>query len=165
MNINLTKLITNISNEILIDDEVELDKSYLENTDIKDISKIKVKGSIRPFENNFEVSINIKCTLTLICSISLKDVKYDVNINVNEIIGENSEDVELEENNKIINNCIDLIPIMWQNIILEVPLKVISPDVDVKNIQGDGWKFITEEEVNSKDIDPRLEKLKEFLNE
>ena len=75
MNINLTKLITNISNEILIDDEVELDKSYLENTDSKDISKIKVKGSIRPFENNFEVSINIKCTLTLICSISLKDVK------------------------------------------------------------------------------------------
>ena len=42
-------------------------------------------------------------------------------------------------------------------------MKVISPDVDVKNIEGDGWKFITEEEVNSQDIDPRLEKLKDFL--
>ena len=165
MIINLTKLITNLSNEILIDDEVEIDKSYLENTDIKDISKISVKGSIKPFENNYELSINIKCTLTLICSISLKDVKYDVNIDVNEIIGEDNEDIQLEENNKIINNCIDLIPIMWQNIILEVPLKVISPDVNPKNIKGDGWKFITEEEVNNKDIDPRLEKLKDFLNE
>ena len=165
MIINLTKLITNLSKELLIDDEIDIDKSYLENTDIKDISKVKVKGKIVPFQNNFEISLNIKCTLTLICSISLKDVKYDININVNETIGEDSEDTELEENNKIINNSIDLIPIIWQNIILEVPLKVVSPDVDVKNIQGDGWKFITEEEVNSKDIDPRLEKLKDFLNE
>ena len=165
MFINLTKLITNLSNEILIDEEVQIDKKYLENTDIKDISSVKVKGTIVPFESNYEVNVNIKCTLTLVCSISLKDVKYDIDINANEIIGDNNEDVEFEENNKIINNSIDLIPIIWQNILLEVPLKVISPDVSAKNLQGDGWKFVTEEEVESKDIDPRLEKLKSFLNE
>ena len=165
MLINLSKLITNISDEITFNDEVEIDKSYLENTDIKDISKVKVEGSIRPYENNFELNMNIKCTLTLICSISLKDVKYDININVNEIIGESTDEVEIEENNKIINNTIDLIPIIWQNIILEVPLKVISPDVKRENLEGDGWKFITEEKVDNKDIDPRLEKLKDFLNE
>ena len=163
MIINLTKLLTNISNEIIIDDEVEIDKSYLKNTDIKDISKIKISGSIKPYESNYELFLNIKCTLTLVCSISLKDVKKDINIDINEIIGTNSEYIELEENNKIINNTIDLIPIIWQNIILEVPLKVISPDVKSKNIEGDGWKFITDEEVKNKDIDPRLEKLKEFL--
>ena len=163
MIINLTKLLTNITDEIIIDEEVDIDKSYLNNTDIKDISKVKVEGTIRPYQTSYELSINIKCTLTLICSISLKDVKKDIDISVNEIIGEETEDFEYEENNKIINNTIDLIPIIWQNIILEVPLKVISPDVDVKNIQGDGWKFITEEEVNSQDIDPRLEKLKDFL--
>ncbi len=165
MIINLTKLITNLSKEILIDEVINLDKSYLDNTDIRDISEIYVKGNIKPIENNFELNLNVKCTLTLICSISLKDVKYDINININDIIGEENEYTDLEENNKIINNTIDLIPIIWQNIILEVPLKVISPDIDVKNIQGDGWKFITEEEVNNKDIDPRLEKLKDFLNE
>ena len=165
MLINLTKLITNISKEILIDDEVQIDKSYLENTDIKDISKVKIKGNIVPSTENFELNLNIKCTLTLICSISLKDVKYDIDININEVIGEESNGIEIEENNKIINNSIDLIPIIWQNIILEVPLKVISPDIDPKNIEGDGWRFITDEKVNNKDIDPRLEKLKEFLNE
>ena len=165
MLINLSKLITNLSNEILFDDEVEIDKSYLENTDIKDISKVKVNGSIKPYESNFEINMNIKCTLTLICSISLKDVKYNIDINVNEVIGESNDDVEFEENNKIINNTIDLIPIIWQNIILEVPLKVISPDIKVENLEGDGWKFITDEKVISKDIDPRLEKLKDFLNE
>lgn len=165
MIINLTKLITNLSNEILIDDEVTIDESYLKNTDVKDISKVKINGKIKPYENNFELILNIKCTLTLVCSISLKDVKYDITIDINEIIGDNNEDMEIEENNKIINNSIDLIPIIWQNILLEVPLKVISPDVEVKNLQGDGWKFITEEEVSNKDIDPRLEKLKSFLNE
>ena len=78
---------------------------------------------------------------------------------------ENIGDDILEENNKIINNSIDLIPIIWQNIILEVPLKVVSPDIEVKNINGDGWRFITDEEVVEKEIDPRLEKLKEFLGE
>ena len=165
MIINLTKLITNLTNEILIDDIVELDKKYLENTDIKDISKISVKGNIKPYNGIFEVNLNVKCTLTLICSISLKDVKYDINININETIGDENDDIDLEENNKIINNTIDLIPIIWQNILLEVPLKVISPDVKPENIKGDGWKFITEEKVDEEDIDPRLEKLKSFLNE
>ena len=165
MLINLSKLITNISDEITFNDEVEIDKSYLENTDIRDISKVKVEGSIRPYENNFELDMNIKCTLTLICSISLKDVKYDVDIDVNEVIGESTDEVEIEENNKIINNTIDLIPIIWQNIILEVPLKVISPDVKPENLQGDGWRFITDEEVSNNGIGPIGEKLKEFFNE
>ena len=88
MIINLTKLLTNITDEIIIDDEVEIDKSYLENTDIKDISKVKINGTIRPYQTSYEIFLNIKCTLTLVCSISLKDVKKDINISVNEIIGE-----------------------------------------------------------------------------
>ena len=73
--------------------------------------------------------------------------------------------IYLEEYVKIIQNSIDILPIIWQNIILEVPLKVVSPDIEVKNINGDGWRFITDEEVVEKEIDPRLEKLKEFLGE
>ena len=165
MIINLTKLITNLCDEISFDENININKDYLNGTDIKDISSIKVRGSIIPSEEVFELNMNIKCTLTLVCSISLKDVKYDIDIDVNDLIGESNEYVEIEENNKIINNTIDLIPIIWQNIILEVPLKVISPDVKIENLQGDGWKFVTDEKVDNKDIDPRLEKLKDFLNE
>ena len=165
MIINLTKLITKLTDEILIDDEIDIDKEYLKNTDIKDISKVKIKGNIKEFEGEYNLNLNIKCTLTLVCSISLKDVKYDINIDINEVISDNNESIDIEENNKIINNTIDLIPIIWQNIILEVPLKVISDDVKVENISGDGWRFITDEKVVKKDIDPRLEKLKEFLDE
>lgn len=164
MNINLTKLITGLVDEIDIDNTINIPKELLKGTDINDISKVKVNGVIVSHDNNnFEISLNIKCNLVLTCNISLKKVDYAIDIEINEIIGENDEN--LEENNKIINNTIDLIPIIWQNIILEVPLKVVSEDVTVENISGDGWRFITDEEDIKKEIDSRLEGLKKFLDE
>jgi len=162
MNIDLTKLLYSQTDKILIDDTVVIPKEYLENSDIKNISEVKVTGEITSDEVETVINLNIKCDLTLICSVSLKDVKYPVDINIEEIIGENDEN--LEDFDKIINNSIDLLPIIWQNILLEVPIRVVSPDVKEENIYGDGWKFITKEEEN-KEIDPRLSKLKDFLSE
>ena len=162
MNIDLTKLLYSQTDKILIDDTVVIPKEYLENSDIKDISEVKVTGEITSDEVETVINLNIKCDLTLICSVSLKDVKYPVDINIEEIIGENDEN--LEDFDKIINNSIDLLPIIWQNILLEVPIRVVSPDVKEENIYGDGWKFITKEE-EKKEIDPRLSKLKDFLSE
>ena len=163
MLIDLAKLINGTSNSIAIDNDINIDKSYLEGSDVKDISTIHVTGDIRPFNDNFEVNLNIKCTLVLIGSISLNDVNYDIDIEISEIIGENS--VKFEENNKIINNSIDLIPIIWQNIILEVPLKVIDPNFEAKNINGDGWRFVTEEKDIKSENSQFKEKLEQFLSE
>ena len=44
-------------------------------------------------------------------------------------------------------------------------MKVVSPDVKEENVYGDGWKFITNEEEEDKEIDPRLSKLKDLLDE
>ena len=162
MIIDLTKLMYSQVDEISIDNEIDIPKEYLEGTEIKDISKVKVNGIITENGESFDINLNIKCNLTLICSISLKDVNYPVDINIDEMISDQSE---LEEDfYKIINNSIDLLPIIWQNILVEVPIKVVSPDIEEKNIYGDGWKFVTTEEEN-KEIDPRLSKLKDFLSE
>ena len=159
MNINLVKLLNNLEDEIIIDEEIEIPKEYL-NDDIKDISKVKVKGNITSDGYMIEANLNIKCDLTLTCSVSLKDVKYPIDIDINEEISDDSE----EEFDKILNNSIDLLPIIWQNILVEIPMKVVSPDLKEENIYGDGWKFITDEE-EKEEIDPRLSKLKDFLSE
>ena len=159
MNINLVKLLNNLEDEIIIDEEIEIPKEYL-NDDIKDISKVKVKGNITSDGYMIEANLNIKCDLTLTCSVSLKDVKYPIDIDINEEISDDSE----EKFDKILNNSIDLLPIIWQNILVEIPMKVVSPDLKEENIYGDGWKFITEEE-EKEEIDPRLSKLKDFLSE
>ena len=158
MNINLSKLLCNQTDEIVINEEIDIPKEYL-NDDIRDISKVSVNGSITNDGYMLSLRLNIKCVLTLICSISLKDVKYDVDTSIEEEISE-----ENDENMKILNNSIDLLPIIWQNILMEIPIKVVSPDIEEKNIYGDGWKFITDEEED-KEIDPRLSKLKDFLDE
>ena len=158
MNINLSKLLCNQTDEIVINEEIDIPKEYL-NDDIRDISKVSVNGSITNDGYMLSLRLNIKCVLTLICSISLKDVKYDVDTSIEEEISE-----ENDENMKILNNSIDLLPIIWQNILMEIPIKVVSPDIEEKNIYGDGWKFITDEE-EEKEIDPRLSKLKDYLDE
>ena len=158
MNIDLSKLLYNQTDEIVIDGVIDIPKEYL-TKDIKDISEVAVNGNITNDGYMLSLNLNIKCTLTLICSISLKDVKYDVNLDIEEEISEDSD-----ENMKILNNSIDLLPIIWQNILMEIPIKVVSPDIEEKNIYGDGWKFITDEEEDN-EIDPRLSKLKDFLDE
>ena len=160
MNINLLSLLNNQVDEIVINDTIDIPKEYL-NDDIKDISKVKVNGKITYNDYLIEANLNISCTLTLICSVSLKDVIYPINIEVNEEISDESD----EDFNKILNNSIDLLPIIWQNILMEIPMKVVSPDIKDENIYGDGWKLITNEEEEEKEIDPRLSKLKDFLSE
>lgn len=158
MNIDLSKLLYNQLDEIVINEEIDIPKEYL-NNDIKDISKVSVNGSITNDGYMLSLNLNIKCTLTLVCSISLKDVKYEINTDTFEEISEDND-----ENMKILNNSIDLLPIIWQNILMEIPIKVVSPDIEEKNIYGDGWKFITDEEEDN-EIDPRLSKLKDYLDE
>ena len=50
-----------------------------------------------------------------------------------------------EEYVKIMQNNIDIISIIWQNIVLEIPLRVVSEDIDDSLTSGDGWKLIREE--------------------
>ena len=159
MNINLSKLLNHQVDEIVIDEIINIPKDYL-NDDIKDISEVKVTGNITNNDYLIELNLNISCNLTLICSVSLKDVDFPINISVNEELSEEDD----EEFNKILNNSIDLLPIIWQNILMEIPIKVVSPDLKEENVYGDGWKFITNEEED-KEIDPRVSKLKDLLDE
>ena len=160
--IDITELLTSQVDSILIDEIITIPSEYLENTEIRKISDVIVKGKVYYEDLEYQVSLNIKCDLVLPCSVSLKDVDYKIDININEISSEDDEKVE--KNDKIVNNCIDLLSIVWQNILVEIPLRVVSPDVKEENIYKDGWKFITNEEENE-EIDPRLSKLKDFLGE
>lgn len=159
MNIDLSKLLYNQTDEIEVNDEIDIPKEYL-NDDIKEVSKVKVTGKITDNDYIMSVKLNIKCNLTLVCSVSLKDVNYPIDINIDEEISDDGE----ENFNKILNNSIDLLPIIWQNILMEIPIRIVSPDIKDENIYGDGWKYISNEE-ESKEIDPRLSKLKDYLSE
>ena len=87
-------------------------------------------------------------------SISLDNVEYPFSIDIDENIEENLEKAE---------NSIDILPILWQNIVLEVPLRFTKVN-DLSKYNGDGWKLISEEEASSTSNNPFLE-LKEKYKE
>lgn len=159
MKIDLTKLIFNNLHRIPVQGEVIIPSEMLENTDIRRISPVKVNGFVSNNEENYELDINITGEMVLPCCRTLKDVNYPFDIHIDEIIDENNDN-SLE----IIQNSLEIFPIVWQNILVDVPLRVLAPDAKDEPIKGDGWRLITEE-TNEEKVDPRLAKLKDYIKE
>jgi len=163
MKIDLSNISYNDSSNAIIDDVIKFDKEYYQNTDIRSLSDIKVTGSIDSNgDKTYDVKLNISGQMILPCAITLADVEYPFNIEIDEIIDPNDE--ESEDYLKIINNTLDIMPIIWQNIVVEIPMKVVSPNLDNAKLEGDGWKLLTEEE-KMKELDPRFDKLRDLLDD
>lgn len=159
MQIDLTKLIYNNLYKIPVEGEVIVPEEMLIGTEIRRITTVKVNGFISNNEEEYELDIKITGTMTLPCARTLKDVEYPFDIDINEIIGENNEN-SLE----IIQNRLEIFPIIWQYILVDVPLRVLAPDAKEQSLEGDGWRLITEDDKKEV-IDPRLAKLKDYIKE
>ena len=140
--LDLTKLQNRSVNELNYSDTITIDKSMYENTDIRNLSDVKVNAHIkRVTDSSYNMSLIIDGVMTLPCSVTLKDVLYPFHIETEVKIS--NDDENLEEYVKIIQNSIDILPIIWQNITLEIPLKVVSDDVSDTPTSGDGWKLVS----------------------
>ena len=82
---DITKLLNFSTDEIIIDEVIKIPEEYLTNTDIRRISDVITKGKVYFSENEYQIDLSINCKLVLPCSISLKDVDYEINTSFNEI--------------------------------------------------------------------------------
>ena len=159
MKIDLSKIIYNNAYKVPIEGEIIIPDEMLIKTDIRRISPVKVIGYVYNNEEELELDINITGTMILPCARTLKDVKYPFDIKINDVIGQNSEN-SLEIN----QNTLDIFSIVWQNILVDIPLRVLAPDAKEEPLEGDGWRLITDED-KKEEIDPRLAKLKDYIKE
>ena len=91
-------------------------------------------------------------------SISLELIPYEFNIVIEENLDKIEENyVDCIEKGK---NILDLKSILWQNIVLEVPISYTK--VKDAELKGNGWELLSEEKKNE-EIDPRLKKLEDLL--
>lgn len=159
MNFDLTRIKNKIEKEIEIDGVYEIDSSLISSTDLLEPLNISLKGRItRDVLEGFLLDVKVSGTMILPCSITLKPVSVPLNIRIVGNLDELME--EIDENHKKIENSIDILPIIWENILMEIPMKVTSPDAYSTKVEGDGWKFVTEKE---EEINPALAKLKDLL--
>lgn len=144
MMLDLTKLQNRKTNELEFNDTIVLDEDLYKDTDIRILSPVDVHISInRVTDSSYTMYLDLKGTMILPCSLTLKDVNYPFEIKT-EVKLSNNDEFD-EEYVKIIQNNIDIIPIIWQNIVLEIPLRVVSEDVSESPTSGDGWKLIRED--------------------
>lgn len=150
MFVNLEEINSNIKEELIVEEEVKIEDTFLNDTSIKKLDNVKLKAVI--FRNSADETIlsgTLSGNMHLEDSISLDDIVYPFSIELEEIL----------ENEA---NTIDILPILWQNIVLEVPLRYTNVS-DLSNYSGDGWKLISEEEVKSNN--PFLELKEKFKEE
>ena len=137
--LDITELKNGAINKLEIDESLEFSEEILKNTEIKRLENIKAKGELTRIENStYHITLNITRNMVLLCARSLEEVDYNLNIFIDKNIGE--EETE-EENQLIMQNSLDIFGIVWENIVLEVPLRVIKENADFLE-SGDGWSLI-----------------------
>ena len=145
---------------ILIDSTISFGEEYLQVSAIKRLDNIQVSGRIY-YSLTKEVIFagNVKGNMTLVDGYSGDLIDYPFNIDLDEILADFSE--EDEKKGKKPQNSLDLKEVLWENIVLEVPI-VVSKDNKVKTKKGEFWEVRDE---NSKKDDPRLECFRTLLDE
>ena len=134
--VDLTLLYSRYVNEIELDNKYKIPKEYYENTEILDLTDIDVHdGKIENENDDFVLKMNVSGKMKINDSITMEEVWYPFNIEINE---------NLEEFNEKNKNSLDIIEILWQNILVEIPSKVRATDEDIE-LSGDGWRVISEE--------------------
>ena len=160
MNIDITRLKHSIVTEIEINESMDVTKFELENSGILSLKEVDLFGTITKDNlDNYLLDLKIDGIMVLPCSITLKPVDYTFSTEISGNIAEMLE--EINEIDKKGENSIDIFPIIWENILMEIPIKVTSPDSDKEKLSGDGWKLVTEDEENK--VSNAFDKLKDLL--
>ena len=142
MIIDLTPINYNQKKEIIIDEDIYFSKEDLKETEIIDLQNVKATGKI--YKDSLEeiiLELQITGTMILPCSRTLKPTEHKFKADIEENIEEN------EEKTKKIKKTIDILPIIWENILMEIPIRIINPEAEEVDIKGEGWELITSDNI------------------
>lgn len=159
MQIELNKL--KVNDRFTYDEDIVIDKTVYNNADIKDLKGLHLKGII--YYNSAEIlEINLHLTgiMSLLDSITLETIEHTFSIEIEEEYSLN--DPYFKEYYEKEQNILDIMSVLWENIVLEVPISITQ--VKDAKLSGEGWQLGEEENEEDK-IDPRLACLTQLLDE
>ena len=129
MKINLRKLYSLAS--VDVDGTITFPEERLKSAGIIRLEDVNVHGkAIINYEDEIELNLDLSGKMYLPCAISLEEVEVPFATKIEEII---------EENNINGNFYLDLSDILWENIVLEIPIKVVKEGVQLETSSGKGW--------------------------
>ncbi len=158
MQIDITKLKSGYESYVDIDLTYSFSEEELKGTDIIRLDNAKIVGFLENSYDDYHLDVTVSGTMILPCSVTLKEVALPFSIKIDEILGEYFENNQ--KSYKRCENSIDIFKIIWENIVMEIPMKVVSPEAKDFTIEGDGWRLIKDDEVK---LNSPFEKLNDLL--
>ena len=160
MHYDLIRLNNNIDKFIEVNETYSFTLDEIKGTDLLKLDDVKIEGEIiKNSLGNIELNLDVEGVMVLPCAITLKPVNYPFSIVIS---GELEELMEnFEENERNFQNSIDILPIIWENILMEIPMRVVSEEANDSNMtmEGEGWKFVTEEEEKTSPLSELMDYL------
>ena len=137
MKIDLFKL--NNLGEVTLDSDISFDESYYINAGIRKINNLHISGTIKiDYDDCLISDIDGIGEFILPCAISLEDVSYPINVKIEENMGKFED---FYNKNK---NTLDILPFIWENIVSEVPIRVVKEEHKDVQLKGEGWEVISD---------------------
>ena len=157
MELNLAEL-TNGS--VTYDNDFVINADTYKEVGILDLKNLHVTGDIS-LNSVSMLAVNLTVTGIMVIpdSVTTEPVDYPFTSKIEEEYDINDENF-LEYYQKE-QNILDIMKILWENIVLEVPMRfTVTKDA---HLSGDGWS-LGEDKNKDDQIDPRLAKLAELLD-
>ena len=157
MELNLAEL-TNGS--VTYDNDFVINADTYKEVGILDLKNLHVTGDIS-LNSVSMLAVNLTVTGIMVIpdSVTTEPVDYPFTSKIEEEYDINDE-FFLEYYQKE-QNILDIMKILWENIVLEVPMRFTA--TEDAHLSGDGWS-LGEDKNNDDQIDPRLAKLSELLD-
>ena len=156
------------NNTISIDESIRFEpEAFARMHNIRSVPDVHVSGEIHydVVSERAYADLSITGVMIVPCSITLDDVEVSFHSEREEVFSfVKCEDADVHEAK---GDVVELLPVIFQQILMEIPLKVVKPGIK-EYPKGEGWKVIREEDLQEekeKEIDPRLAKLREFKAE
>lgn len=129
-------------------------------TGLYGLENIEVTGTLKYLDsiNHCVVDFEVKGIMKVKCAISNEDIDYSFSDIDNVTFSFDSTDDD--EIIQAKGNTIDLSPLVWQLIVVNVPLKVVKDNIN----DNSRLNCMTKNDQNDKKIDPRLECLKNYFD-
>ena len=139
-------------------EEIQVDENAWKKLGVLSSKNLWVKGNLEK-KNNEEFYLDMELTgeLYLPDARTLEPVLFPLKIKISEKIDECNETIrEYFEKSK---NTLDIMGILWENIVLEVPISISKGNLE--KTYGDGWELVSK---TKEEIDPRLAPLRKLLD-
>jgi uncharacterized protein len=154
--------------DFTIDETIRIDDVKHLEPSIRAVSPMHISGRADISSTKVTFHIKIEGHLILPCSRTLVDVNYPISVETTETFLLNASDFEVgEEVHQVKGDVIDLMPVIQEILVLEVPMQVFCEDVKTGEgapQSGNDWEVIHVREKTDK-VDPRLAGLAKFFNQ